>query len=54
MIADIIFCIFIFISVFYIIINVSKTIYKEHILALNILFMAIGLTEVITHITGIW
>lgn len=54
MIADIIFCIFIFISVFFTIVNVAKTIYKERIPALNFIFMAIGLTGVITHIIGIW
>lgn len=54
MIADIIFCIFIFISVFFTIVNVAKTIYKERIPALNFVFMATGLTGVITHIIGIW
>lgn len=54
MIADIIFCIFIFISVFFTIVNVAKTIYKERIPALNFVFMTIGLTGVITHIIGIW
>ena len=54
MIADIIFCIFIFISVFFTIVNIAKTIYRERIPALNILLMATGLTGVITHIIGIW
>ena len=54
MIADIIFCIFIFISVFFTIVNVAKTIYKERIPALNFVFMATSLTGVITHIIGIW
>ena len=54
MIADIIFCIFIFISVFFTIVNVAKNIYRERIPALNILLMATGLTGVITHIIGIW
>lgn len=54
MIADIIFCIFVFISVFFTIVNVAKTIYKERIPALNFVFMATGLTGVITHIIGIW
>lgn len=54
MIADIIFCIFIFISIFFTIVNVAKTIYKERIPALNFVFMATGLTGVITHIIGIW
>lgn len=54
MIADIIFCIFIFISVFFTIVNVGKTIYRERIPALNFVFMATGLTGVITHIIGIW
>lgn len=54
MIADIIFCIFIFISVFFTIVNVAKAIYKERIPALNFVFMATGLTGVLTHIIGIW
>lgn len=51
---DILFVVFIFVSVWWGAVNFVKMFYKEHIPFLNFIIMAAGFTGVITHLLGVW
>lgn len=48
------FVIAIFVAVWFTIINVVRTIYKNKLTAFNAIIMAAAYTAVITHVIGIW
>lgn len=53
-IKTVIFVIAIFVSIWFTIINVIRTIYKNRFLPMNGIIMAAAYTAVITHLIGIW
>ena len=50
----VIYVIAIFVAIWFTAVNVSKTIYRNKIPALNFILMAAAYTAVITHIAGVW